>query len=563
LKNNSQKNDGTTKKTPNIMQNIQIYPNQIDAFTKIKASMEKTPYVLLVAQPQSGKTDTFLLCAFEFIRLNKVQRVVLFSGNSDLELKKQTLDGIADFGFKYTNYLVEKENIARNNAQLLFKQIKNTIQVIWSGQLLKAKTSVEKTLFIWEESHYAQSADMLPHQFMHENGVSASGILDKGEDYFLSVSATPFSEIADIVLQKQEKSMVYLSPGPLYKGVEYFMENELVLPHEGSPTELLEAIRATETRFPADKKIYGIIRCSNVAEMDYTKVARKCGWDIQHFNMAVKTVEYKDISLPEAPENNTIVFIKGALRMGKQVCKDHIGFVMETSVSSNTDTLLQGLWGRMFSFGDVSRIRVYIPTNLLYSGEVARYIQMIGEIENYNPDAADALAPKIPLKAMNMARPSDGQPKLTKHNTYTCSPVFLPSSLFSHFGLEMPLDACISSIFNDYGNELYSGLINKNNKVQTEEICEILKNLGTDFAEHKLSRVSNRKHLLKLVQSLQNGTEFHSNVQSQVQIWLVDELMPECPTLRKGDVFIEVKTANPGVVLMEYATSEMEVFCKK
>jgi len=522
--------------------------------------MVKTPYVLLVAQPQSGKTDTFLLCAFEFIRLNKVQRVVLFSGNSDLELKKQTLDGIADFCFKYTNYLVERENIAINDAQMLYLRIRDTIEVIWSGQLLKAKTSVKKTLFIWEESHYAQSADMLPHQFMHENGVSATGM---SEDYFLSVSATPFSEIADIVLQKQQKSMVYLSPGPLYKGVEHFMENGLIIPHEGNPSELLKAIRDAETRFPADKKIYGIIRCSNPAEVDYTKVARKCGWDIQHFNMVVKTVEYKDISLPEAPEKNTIVFIKGALRMGKQVCKDHIGFVMETSGTSNTDTLLQGLWGRMFSFGDVSRIRVYIPANLLGSGEVARYIQMIGEIENYNADAPDATAPKIPLKAMNMARPSDGQPKLTKNNTYTCSPVFLPSSLFTHFGLEMPLDACISSIFNDYGNPEYSALVNRNNKVQTDEICGILKNLGTDFAEHKLSRVSNRKHLPKLVQSLQNGTEFHSTVQSQVQIWLVDELMPECPTLRKGDVFIEVKTAEAGVVLMEYATTQTEVFYKK
>jgi hypothetical protein len=135
--------------------------------------------------------------------------------------------------------------------------------------------------------------------------------------------------------------------------------------------------------------------------------------------------------------------------------------------------------------------------------------------------------------------------------------------LFVRDGLEMPLDACISSIFNDYKNELYKGVVNRNNKEQTAEICNILKNLGTDFSEHKLSRVSNRKHLPKLVQSLQNGTEFHSTVQSQVQIWLVDELMPECPHLRKGDVFIEVKTAEAGVALREYATTQTEVFYKK
>lgn len=535
-----------------------IYPNQIDAFTKIIYSAIYNPYISLVAQMQSGKTDTFLLCAFEYLRFDMVDQVVLFSGNSDLELKKQTLKGIDDFAFKYCNYLQMLE-INQMDAQILYLKFKSKIQVVWSSELHKQEKvyNTQNTLFIWEESHYAQSVEMLPCDFLKSINLSPSGKSGKyieKRNYFISVSATPFSEIANIVLLNQEKKIVYLVPGEEYKGVKYFMDTKMIVEHENSSNDLMQAIKLSETRFPPNKHFYGIIRCFGKNEKEFKKVALSCGLDVQHYNLEKKETINEDIGLHIEPLNNTLVFIKGALRMGKQVCKDHVGFVFETTENPNTDTILQGLLGRMCSFTTISHVRIYLHCNIVQSGELERYLEFIQDISE------EKMPTSIPVKGMNVKRGFQTMHK-TKNNTYSTCLIYVPCKYITVLPGH-PVNACISSIFNDIEN--YPDIVNKNTEEQNIEIREILINNTTILSVHKLSKSSNKKKVPKILESFHRGTEFHSGTHYDVvNIWFVDTIIPEYKDkLQVNDLYIEVKTKSATTESeFNVTTTQKEVFC--
>jgi hypothetical protein len=540
-----------------IYRDLCIYPNQIEAFKNIIQKAIYNPYVCLVAQMQSGKTGTFLLSAFEFLRMNMVDRVVIFSGNSDLELKKQTLKGIDDFVLPYINYLQYSVGLSQMESQMFYTQFKAKINVLWSNDLAK-NTKAEmfsNTLFIWEESHYAQSIEMLPFDFLKLIQLSPSGIPEKyieKRNYFISVSATPFSEIANIVLQNQEKKIVYLVPDVLYKGVKYFMDNDYIIEHENDSDDLRRAIQSSEQRNPQNP-MYGIVRCYGPLETQFIEVARQCRWDVQHHNLNVKDTINGDISLPTKPQRNTLVFIKGALRMGKQVCKKHIGFVFETSENPNTDTILQGLLGRMCSFEPVDHMRIYLYSLVVHSGELERYTGFIQSISD------ESLPETLPQRAMNVRR-GDSLVHKTKLNTYSTCPIFVPGRLLA---TNAPMNACISAIFNDIGH--YTGIIDKNNATQKTEIRDILIDNESQFSVHKLSKASNISKLGKLMHSLQSGSEFHSGSSNYeaVHIWMIDVIQKEYPELQLNDIFIEVKTKsydNKQNNKMNVITNQNEVF---
>lgn len=504
--------------------NNTIYLNQINAFSKIINTAITHPYILLVAQMQSGKTDTFLLSAFEFLRYDMVNQVIIFSGNSDLELKTQTKNSINDFGFKYSNYLQTYTEMDQIESQTMFYNLKSKIKVVWSGDIKSSSNEYSNTLFIWEESHYAQSIEMLPYNFIKSINLSRSGEIGKyieKRNYFISVSATPFSEIANIILQNQEKKIVYLIPSNNYKGIKYFLDNNMIIPHENTPNDLMNAIQTTQNRIPLNKHIYGIIRCFGKYEKQFIEVANTCGWEVQYYNLELKNIINKDIGLHSEPLQNTLIFIKGALRMGKQVCKDHIGFVFETSENPNTDTILQALLGRMCSFTDVRHIRIYLHLNVLGSGELEKYMCLIQNLEEDKPLTI------LPIKGMNI--------KFNGNKQISYCPLFIPAILVSQ-----TIISCIISIFNDINNEIYSSIIFKNIE-QKENICSIIINNETVFSIHKLSKPTNFQKLPKIIKAYQNGADFSSGTHiNNINIWLVDTIIDEYK-LQVNDIFIEVK----------------------
>jgi hypothetical protein len=72
------------------------------------------------------------------------------------------------------------------------------------------------------------------------------------------------------------------------------------------------------------------------------------------------------LCLESAPPRTTIVIVDGRLRCGKRLVKNHIGAVWETSKGANTDTIIQGLLGRMCGY-DVPEVKplIFLPPKCL------------------------------------------------------------------------------------------------------------------------------------------------------------------------------------------------------
>ena len=91
-------------------------------------------WTTLLAQMQSGKTETYLLIACELLYVERVEDVVIFSGNAETDLKDQLVDIIGGvepkFWRKYRRYLEEECGIDRYVAEDLTDKMKQKFQVV-------------------------------------------------------------------------------------------------------------------------------------------------------------------------------------------------------------------------------------------------------------------------------------------------------------------------------------------------------------------------------------------------------------------------------------------------
>jgi hypothetical protein len=382
--------------------NYQIYPQQLKAGKEILEYMgEGIPNVrwnILFAQPQSGKSHTFYFVAAEMMRKEKIKHIVIICGNPDTDLKKQTENAKDEFlNVKYDAYLEEELGMIRGDRVILLSSIKTNIHLVWGNDLTKEPEFKRDTLIIWEESHAAQKKGMRPDTFFKNMDISCDGNVEKLErnnNYVLSVSATPFSEISDIIHDEgnQFKHKVQLEVDDGYYGIETMIETGRIQGFKKWPEKLDEAMKMTNEEKVLPK--YAIIRVKNDSLADEVKsIACNNGWTTKECN-SNRTAEMKNLDiLKEKPTQHTIIIIKGMCRMGKVVDKEHIAFVMETSNDSNSDVVLQGLVARMFGWHKLRDINVYINQRILNRDEFQRYI---GQISGGNV---------IPTRATNLVKP--------------------------------------------------------------------------------------------------------------------------------------------------------------
>lgn len=349
-------------------------------------------YAILLAQMQSGKTMTYKLIACEMMRQERVERTVIFSGTSDTDLRAQTTINTQKlspddnkFIQLYSAYL---KSIGEPLHEWAIKGLLGNIRVVWGTQMKRFEKE-GRTLFIWEESHYAQSQNQGVDKFLSLVGIDATGGCSS-DDYALSVSATPFSELADIHNLGQSKIVVRLTPGKGYVGVKTLDETNRIRPYtEDSLPEILDA---------HDELGYIIMRApEKMAERVEGEFEAK-GWLIERCDMEHKM--NLNAVLGTAPAQKTVIFIKGMLRMGKVLIKTHILCVIETG--SKTDTILQGLLGRCCGYY-TEHIIVYVKRYNI--SEIRKFIQM-SEGEDVVPSNGmnvrkkvhHDLTPCIPLK---------------------------------------------------------------------------------------------------------------------------------------------------------------------
>ena len=346
---------------------------------EILVQFQEKAWGMLLAQMQTGKTNTFLLTACEMLRTGKVERVIIFSGNQETDLRDQLNEKKKDIKKTYRKFLRDQRGVTADEAD----EGDNIVDkiTIHFGQDLKQCNTQTNTFYIWEESHYGQSQKQQVDMFLRRMGIQATGVLPEG-CFFLSVSATPFSELSDLFHMSQAKFVVRLIPSDEYLSVKKMMEN-------GQIRNMKDPVKELATILRPVKDGYVLIRASETHQAKLSSIAIAAGFEVVQCDM---THKFDLNTVLRCPAKKTVIFLKGMCRMGKQVVKTHVRLVMETS-SGKTDTLLQSLLGRMCGYNSRSDILIYVK-NL-----------NLDELEKYNI-LHEGVLTSIPSKAMNVVHSS-------------------------------------------------------------------------------------------------------------------------------------------------------------
>ncbi len=341
-----------------------IHDQERAAYKKILDYFDNAQrYVVLLAPMQSGKSNTFKMVGAEMLRHKLVDRVVIFSGNREKSLFKQTKshdefkEAYADFMGSYTR--------GKSEIKAAVDAV-DSFEVVWGPELKRfdprtASKGENRILYIWEESHYGQSRRQQVDGFLTRVGIQASGDVMPEGCFLLSVSATPFSELSDLYHFNQNKQVVRLIPGSDYISISKMRSNGQIRRVENvqeGMTCILDMLH--------DRK-FVLIRATK-AQQAVLKAMIPSTIRVIHHDQSTVVDDSEELEmdplnsmLANEPDAPTIIFIKGMCRMGKRVDKSNVVAVMETNCDkTKTDTLAQGLLGRMCGYGPHTHIHVYL-----------------------------------------------------------------------------------------------------------------------------------------------------------------------------------------------------------
>jgi hypothetical protein len=427
----------------------------------------RTNWVILLAQMQSGKTETFLFIACELIRFGRVQSIVIFSGCAEKELEKQLNDTIT--GVMPSFWRKYRRHIGQDNCEDLEDTIKRNklIQVVWGNKKSSYCGPTENTLFIWEEAHFAQNKDQGPNEFLKKLNISADGdqnILQNKNNFVLTVSATPFSELSDLHHMAQDKLIVKMMPGQGYIGVKDIRDADRIRPWTDLRSGLNDALSLER-----NGEKWAIIRVTDNSVMVKEILASK-GWKYVEYDSSISLEErnkgtcrepgylaWQSMLAGEAPIERTAIIIKGMCRMGKNINKKHLLFVFETSKNPASDTVLQGLLGRVCGYG-YNEVIVYLSAKFINRkdddnlNDIDRYIQL------WDNDGVQIL----PRKANNLCE---------KNVEITCP--IIPIAIRRDRNISTSNDqSCVKDDVLDAFTKHPERIINKNTRAVFEEVKE-------------------------------------------------------------------------------------------
>jgi len=494
-------------------------------------------YVMLLAQMQSGKTFVYSFVLCEMWRLGRVNHVVIFSGNAEVALREQTKACLENEDFQecYKAHLLEElesEEEAEekwNNIKENFKD-ENKFRVIWGTAMKKRMEPMENTLFIWDESHFAQTQGMCPDQFLEKMGIMPNGdqeSLIERNNYVLSVSATPFSEASDLILSNQQKEMIIFTPSNEYLGVAKMIEREMIVGYE-VPVDC-----AREFMMSSDERIgltsYGIIRIphdggkKNVrGSVDYEELARELGWDVRLYyetddprrvhSTGDEEMENEFIDLlNEVPERNTLILVKDHCRMGQQLPKQNISFVLETAVRSKTDVLLQGLLGRMCGYHNFTNIRIGLREKFTKGmrrgemGELNRYLAFVSE------ETRTGMPNVIPRKGKHIGI------KGIQHKV-PIIPVKINADMREGKHMKIQQLRQLKIIFRD---ELIEDYNNEKDKERTKEMIQELTEDPKKFKKYCAKRMIKENSAQTIWSAFETRTAKHLGTASDIDIGII------------------------------------------
>jgi hypothetical protein len=346
-----------------------VYLNQkLTAGKIVSAFAADMAYVLLLALCQSGKTSTYLYASYLMMQAGRIDHVYVICGSNELVLRKQTQDEVATF-------------------PCFTAEMRAKIQVIFRQDFPRHTMDLERTLIILEESHIDQDINGQLDKWLVDHGITLKGPSDEliaRNVYFISVSATPYSEIANIFRgNSYGKEIVQMELPTAYRGLKYYLENNKVQPTFSLETAagvtqfrrmlLSSGSRGKWNLMRVSEKQEAVIRAAAAGLATFKNL------DMYHDEVCVDDFKTR-------PATTTIVFLRDMLRAGKVVPKKHIGFVWEGAKEGQSDTIIQSLLGRMCGYEFCASgwmPLIFLPDNVLKADELSgknnleRYLAMM------------------------------------------------------------------------------------------------------------------------------------------------------------------------------------------
>jgi hypothetical protein len=268
-------------------------------------------------------------------------------------------------------------------------------------------------------------------------------------------------------------------------------------------------------------------------------------------NGKLKLSNIEDLKNP--PEKKTVIFIKGMLRMGKVLPKKYISFVMETSTQSKTDTVVQGLLGRMFGYeGTNENFKIYLPEKIINNGELNKYLDFTNSPHilpkkgmNLKDNSRNILKKQtiIPIYLTKNCKEKNKEKNIIKKFVKEC---FENNNYYNKNPLDVliQIKELVNSIDLDKMKVRY---INKNHKTyknMTKTICESNKNRNPPTIIHPGCGVKD----------------------DEINIWVFHcDFEFENYKIQKGDIYIDARVEKQNIYRETIETTETtrrEMFCQ-
>jgi hypothetical protein len=370
-----------------------IYPNQRQAAQNVINSFRQgIRYAVVTAETQSGKTGTCQAICYlirDAIELG-IENIYFICGMNDNNLKKQQ---VREF-----EGLIKENQVLFSKDMQFFGARQRKLKKKQASNTFSPDNYLKNTLIFCDESHYAQNKGSMVHKFMTDfAGLTMDGDVSKwiGQNlYCVSISATPMSEMVDIIghnhpntektldpddpdydpdldpdqdetilynggdilnVQKQYKVMVRLEPGANYYGFRRMFECGKVFKSKnfGDAQDRQDFHGVLHKLWLSQKSEnqykYAIIRFSNSGHGDQYRQSMigLIDFPVKYIHFHSETMDIREINkiLKTPPEQFTIIEVYHSLRAGIQMNTENICLVHET-LSAHTDSTVQGLPGR-------------------------------------------------------------------------------------------------------------------------------------------------------------------------------------------------------------------------
>jgi hypothetical protein len=524
-----------TRSQTTVIQYTVFCQEAIDSAMEIVTAFDGgvVSWSILLAAVQSGKTDVFMLVAAELLRREIKDHVVIFSGNCETQLKRQLQavirgDVFANeptFYHRYEHWL-RRQSYTPFQFHELKRLIQSKITLVWGAELLQYDGPTENIAAIWEESHHASSKGNRPHKFLQKLGITADGRVLARRNVMLSVSATPFSEMADCIHYTQPKQRVLFRPPASYNSIAKMLEQGRIRGFKTMEQGLEQAFYHLVSKSKeVGHRFYMIVR-GNAKNRDMIqRIARKYQVAYRRYDSSETGRQGRSTwkQMQYEPAENTCINIEQLCRMGENVKKQHVCCMLETCAKSATDTIVQGLLGRACGYSAGSdTVVVYLHDKIKISGELERYIQFTASTDNL----------VIPLSGNHLKKNSVTAAVVSSKNN-AVAVLFRPVVA----DMESSRDQC-HSLMDEYCHSVCPNLftcrpLNKYRVVMDsntqEEQRQIVSKMQEEF-NFTMSRLGSKTYERvpdKIVKSLREGTPANLGSSAGVKttdfkFWLVD-----------------------------------------